>query len=129
MSNININGEITANIGSGLLTAEGAIQTILTRTARGVQTTGGALGIGEITINWGTVTPASSGTAVSFSVPYSSSIISIAGSNIDVANNQIRALAATNISPTGFTAYGQWSQSSSGLTNGDVTFKWIAIGR
>ena len=82
----------------------------------------------NIQICWGTVTPGKDGTQVTFPNPFDGTIYSIGATNLDVSTSQIRALAATNRTSTGFTAYGQYSQSGSGITEGDVSFTWIAIG-
>lgn len=82
----------------------------------------------RIMICWGTVTPSASGTAITFPFPYANANYVVGATNESVKSNQIRAMAATNYKTTGFTAYGQYSQSGSGYTGGDCTFRWVSIG-
>lgn len=79
-------------------------------------------------INWGMVNPSSSGTTVGFLEPFTTSYYSVGATNYNSASNQIRALAVTSYSTTGFVCYGQYSQNNSGYTGGDVTYRYIAIG-
>ena len=81
-----------------------------------------------IQICWGTTTPSSSGTPILLPKPFVNTNYSVGATNNSIENNQIRALATTNYTTTSFRAVGQYSQSNSGYTDGDVTFSWIAIG-
>ena len=78
--------------------------------------------------NWGYVTPENSGTAVSFAVPFTTTTYSIGATNYTVNTSQCRALAVYTYNTASFVCKGQWSQNSSGITSGDVTFRWVAIG-
>ena len=78
--------------------------------------------------NWGYVTPANDGTPVSFPVPFTTTTYSIGATNYSVNTSQCRALAVYTYNTASFVCKGQWSQNSSGITSGDVTFRWVAIG-
>ena len=81
-----------------------------------------------ILICWGTVTPSSNGTLIILPTPFVNTDYSVGATNNTIKNNQIRALATTNYTTSSFKTVGQYSQSNSGYTDGDVTFSWIAIG-
>ena len=81
-----------------------------------------------IQICWGKVTPTETQTIVTLPKPFVNNNYSVGATNNTIQSNQIRALATTDYQSSSFKAVGQWSQSSSGYTNGDVTFSWIAIG-
>ena len=81
-----------------------------------------------IQICWGKVTPQLANTIVAFPMPFVDTNYSVGATNNTIQSNQIKALATTDYSTTNFRAVGQWSQSNSGYTNGDVTFAWLAIG-
>ena len=81
-----------------------------------------------ILICWGTTTPSSIGTPIILPVPFVNTKYSVGATNKTIQNNQIRALATTNYTTTSFRTWGQYSQSNSGYTDGDVTYSWIAIG-
>lgn len=79
-------------------------------------------------INWGTVSPTQGGTIQNFAIPFTQMGYSIGATNDSRKDNQIRAMCATSKETTSFRAWGQYSQSNSGMTTGDVAFTWIAIG-
>ena len=81
-------------------------------------------------IQWGKTTPAQNGTNIPFhpSVNFIN-IPAIFGTCTDfLATNKIIAFKSCNVTKTGFTAYGMYSQNTSGQTSGDATFFWLAIG-
>lgn len=150
-TNSNLNTEATArqnadttlqnNIDSEASTRENAdtnLQSLITTLENNAETivTKGttSLGVNYIKYNsgvlicWGTTTPPSSGTLILLPIPFVNTNYSVGATNNTIKNNQIRALATTNYTTTSFRTVGQYSQSSSGYTDGDVTFSWIAIG-
>ena len=85
-------------------------------------------------IQWGNITPNGTNTYIRFEEPFSSKkyfVGGICGGEAETAgykSNQIRALGANHRETTHVRVWGMYSQSSSGVTGGDVPFDWIAIG-
>lgn len=79
-------------------------------------------------IQWGLVTPAINGTHIEYPVPFEN-LPAIFGACTDCeATNNILAFKSRHKTKEYFRAYGMYSQNTSGQTNGDITFYWIAIG-
>lgn len=120
MANISVNGNITAlsaSIGGK------AVVTSITNYTKGIKLSNGLI------INWGAVTPSSGGTSVSFAVPFSTTNYCVGGSNTSLDSKQIRQLAVTSFGTSSMTCKGQWGENNAGNSNGDITFRWIAVGK
>lgn len=108
---------------TGKITSEGKeVVTIIQKTSNAIKLSNGLI------LNWGDVTPAKSGTTVTLQIPFSTTSYSVGATNRTISSNQIKSLAVTEYNTTNFVCYGQYSQSNSGLTGGDVPFRWIAAG-
>ena len=121
-SSINTNTQNIEDLQSLITTLENNAETIVEKGNNYIRYGSG------IQICWGKVAPTTTQTIVTLPKPFVNTNYSVGATNNTIQNNQIRALATTDYSKTNFRAVGQWSQSSSGYTNGDVTFAWIAIG-
>ena len=79
-------------------------------------------------VQWGLVTPEINGTHVQYPVPFEN-LPAIFGACTDCeATNNILAFKSRHKTKEYFRAYGMYSQNTSGQTNGDISFYWIAIG-
>lgn len=65
-----------------------------------------------IILNWGTMTPSSGGTAVTFAVPFTSSAYVFCQAQSTSTANTANIITPSNVSTTGFNAYSSGSPSS-----------------
>jgi hypothetical protein len=79
-------------------------------------------------IAWGTVTPTTSGTTVTLPAAFNTTDYVVVGTPTSNPSNQIHSFHVHSYSTTSFVCTGHYSQSNSGRTGGDITFRWLAIG-
>ena len=118
LASLNSSGNV---IDSGV--AKSSVVTTSSNKTKGIKLSNGLI------LNWGSVTPANGGTTVNFDVPFTTTTYAIGATNVSVNTSQIRALAVYTYNTASFVCKGQWSQNGSGITSGDVTFRWVAIGK
>jgi hypothetical protein len=126
MANINIDGILKATnlkIGGVDVIKQVSSAELASPAAWGMRLSNG------LVINWGITTPAIGGTSVTFPVPFSTTSYCAGGAAIDTVSTQIRNLAVTSTSTTQMTCKGQWGKNNAGNSGGDVTFRWVAIGK
>jgi hypothetical protein len=119
MANLTIDGTISIG-GTAQIGGYPALFTLSNETG-GIKLSNGFV------VNWGTATPSGAITKT-FEVPFSTSNYSVAAAPTNTGG-VVCTLGVSSRSATSFTFRGSYKGSSGGYTAGDVTFRWIAIGK